>query len=105
MEPANPVYLVLAVVFILFVGLVGAGILFAPPSNIERTLMVGGATLFTAIVAGLIVALPGSPASGPALVSACLLSVMGYVVGRVIDVIRGPEIHVEVTQIDADLAD
>lgn len=94
MEPLDTGFFPLAVVFVSFVGLFGLGIMFSRASNIERTLLVGGMTVFTAAVSGVILATPAASATVPSLVSTCLVSTLGYIVGRVIDFLLGPrEFH------------
>ena len=105
-ESANPLYFILAVVFVSFVGLVGAGLMFARGTNIERNFLVGGLTLLTAFVAGvMLVGLAPASQTSATLISISLVSLVGFAVGRVIDAILGPKDEAEGPVLGADLAD
>jgi hypothetical protein len=106
MESANPVYFILAVVFVAIVGLFGAALMFVRGENIERNYLVGGLTILTALVAGtMLVGLPPASQTSATLVSISLVSVVGFVVGRVIDAILGPRDHTDPATLGADLSD
>lgn len=106
-NPPNGSGFILAVIFISIVGLFGIFTLFVRAENIERTGLVGGLTVLTALIAGLVLTLvPGL--SNATLISVSCLSVLGFVVGRVIDALLGPRDVVPETEesvIGADLAD
>jgi hypothetical protein len=105
-DSANPIAYILAVVFVAAVGVFGAALMFARAENIERNYLVGGLTLLTASVAGIMLAsLPAASQSSATLTSISLVSVLGYGIGRGIDLILGPRDHADQGTLGADLAD
>ena len=77
---------------ILFVGMVavfGLALLFVRSSIIERTGLVGGLTLATSGQAAFMLASPANFET-PTLFAIAILSISGYIVGRVIDRAMGP---------------
>lgn len=106
MDTANPIAYILAVVFVAIVGLFGAGLMFARAENIERNYLVGGLTLLTACVAGIMLAgLAPAAQTSATLTSISLVSILGYGIGRGIDLILGPRDHADQGTLGADLAD
>lgn len=105
-DAANPIAYILAVIFVAIVGLFGAALMFARAENIERNYLVGGLTLLTSCVAGIMLAgLPSSAQTSATLISISLISVLGYGLGRGIDLILGPRDHTDQGTLGADLAD
>lgn len=106
MDAANPIAYIVAVIFVGIVGLFGAALMFARAENIERNYLVGGLTLLTACISGVMLAgLPSSAQTSATLTSISLVSVLGYGVGRGIDLILGPRDHADKSSLGADLAD
>lgn len=106
MDAANPIAFILAVIFVAIVGLFGAALMFARAENIERNYLVGGLTLLTACVAGVMLAgLPSGSQTSATLTSISLVSVLGYGIGRGVDLILGPRDHTDQGTLGADLAD
>ncbi|MGV3616971.1 MAG: hypothetical protein ACO1SV_16715 [Fimbriimonas sp.] len=92
--------------FVAVIGLFGVGLMFVRAENIERNYLVGGLTVVTAGVAGAMLAgLAPSAQTTPALISISLVSVLGFVIGRVIDMILGPRDHTDEATLGADLSD
>ncbi|AIE87045.1 hypothetical protein [Fimbriimonas ginsengisoli] len=106
----NPVLYILAVVFVGIMVLFGLSLLFVKAENIERNLLVGVLTLLCAGIAGVMLAeLPVASQTGAVLTSITLVSIFGYVVGRIIDYFLGPveesEEDIKHPTLGADLAD
>ncbi|RYG36969.1 hypothetical protein EON81_08135 [bacterium] len=97
-------------VVILFVGVVaffGLALLFVRSTVIERTGLVGGLTVLSAAVAGMMLASPANY-SAPSLLGIAFIAISGYIVGRIADRVMGPmEIPVEMDEntLGAELAD
>lgn len=110
MEAAVSVYLVLAIVLVAAIGLTGLGLLFVRASNIERNVLVGVCTLVTTAI-GIVLLnylIKQSPTFAVAqLVSVVMVSVLGLVVGWVLDRIAGPSDHFteDGATLGADLSD
>lgn len=68
--------------------------MFVRAENIERTLMVGGLTVATALLAGLMLYVSGSGLSSGTLFGIAMLSITGFVAGRLIDYYMGPSDNV-----------
>lgn len=84
---------ILACLFVALVLLFGLFSLFTRATNIERNVVVGGLTILTSLVAAAFLVIDyrsGHRSGVGALVSACLVALMGYFVGRAIDWLLGP---------------
>lgn len=91
-ESANPISYGLAILFVSGVTLFGLFSMFAQPSNIERTALVGGLTTLTALISiWMLAVLPPVAQTGPTLTSISLVSLVGYALGRFIDYVLGPK--------------
>jgi amino acid transporter len=93
MDSQNPVLFSFAAVIVACMGMLGLGVLFVRAENIERRNLVGLVTLFTSGIAAYVLyyawneragASPGLP------ISMIMLSLFGFIAGRVIDAILGP---------------
>jgi hypothetical protein len=95
MNQQNPVLLVFAAIIVGCMAMVGLGILFARAENIERRNLVGMITLLTSGIAAFVLydAWNSTGGIGPGLpISMIMLSIFGFLVARVIDVILGPRV-------------
>ena len=112
MTQHNPVLLAFAAIIVGCMVVVGLGVLFVRAENIERRNLVGLITLFTSGIAAFVLysAWSGDTANNPGLpISMIMLSLFGFVAGRVIDAILGPRapdaIEKDPATYGADLAD
>jgi hypothetical protein len=108
--PGNPVLYILTVIFVCIVALFGMFAMFVRAENIERNFLVGGLTILTAVIAGIMLAeLPVASQTGPILTSIALVSLFGYGIGRLIDYLMGPTVErtdpTQPTTLGADLSD
>jgi hypothetical protein len=103
-------YFLLAWVVVAAMGVVGLGLLFVRAENIERVNLVSGSTLlFSAIGALLLWNATRSPqgAANSVAWSAIALSIFGFGLGRVLDLILGArnKVHRDEATLGSDLAD
>src|SRR5258708_79314 len=92
MSTENPVYFIFACVIVGSAILLGMGLLFVRAENIERRNLVAGCTLGASLLAVLLLWNSDRGGHGvPAGIawSAIALSVFGFVVGRVLDLVLG----------------
>jgi hypothetical protein len=103
-------YFLLAWVIVAAMGVVGLGLLFVRAENIERVNLVAGTTLFFSAIAALLLWSATNStrvaASGVAW-SAIALSIFGFALGRVWDLILGArtKVHRDEATLGSDLAD
>ena len=101
----------LACVFVGFMVLVGIFTLFVRAENIERNVLVGMLTLATSLIAVCLLVHDshhGFPYGAPSVVAICLLALFGFFLGRILDLILGPQLHSSETReatLGVDLAD
>ncbi len=103
-------YFILACVVVGAMAVIGLGVLFVRAVNIERTTLVAGTTLVACLIAAIMLwnaSAAGQRASDGVAWSAIALSIFGFSLGRIWDVVLGPrsKVHHDDATLGTDLAD